>query len=138
MTTELIRRARELRQLQTKAESLLWNVLRAKRLCNKKFRRQHPVPPFVADFACCELALIVEIDGGYHDYQYEDDASRQKFLEAQGWQVVRFSTEDVRQDVEAVAIAIAKTIGLTPEIAPRIPKPSGMKCVPSRDSKKPR
>lgn len=87
MTTELIRRARELRQRQTKAESLLWSVLRAKRLCNKKFRRQHPVNPFVADFACCELALIVEIDGGYHDYQCEDDARRQNFLEAQGWRV---------------------------------------------------
>ena len=135
MTTELIRRARELRQLQTKAEPLLWNVLRAKRLCNKKFRRQHPVPPFVADFASCELRLIVEIDGGYHDYQYEDDASRQRFLEALGWQVVRFSTEAVLQDVEAVAIAIAKRIDLTPEIAPRVPRPSGMKCARAKKQK---
>jgi adenine-specific DNA-methyltransferase len=128
MTTDLIRHARELRQRQTKAESLLWNVLRAKRLCNTKFRRQHPVLPFVADFACCELRWIVEIDGGYHDYQYEGDENRTQYLQKLGWQVVRFGNEDVIADVEAVAIAIAKTIGLTPEIARRVPKPSGMMC----------
>ena len=127
MTTELIRKARELRNRQTRAESLVWSVLRANRLCNKKFRRQHPVHPFVADFACCELALIVEIDGGYHDYTYEDDTHRQQYLEAQGWRVLRFSNEEVIDDVEAVAIAIAKSMGLKPTYGPHIEVRSGMR-----------
>jgi very-short-patch-repair endonuclease len=104
---ELTRRARELRLRQTKAESLLWGVLRSRRLCGLKFRRQHPLDPFVADFACIEMRLIVEIDGGYHDYVYANDLTRQQKLEAQGWRVIRFSNEDVLADVEAVAIAIA-------------------------------
>ena len=62
-------RARELRQRQTKAESLLGDAVRAKRLCGLKFRRQYAIGPFFADFACVARKLIVELDGGYHDYQ---------------------------------------------------------------------
>jgi very-short-patch-repair endonuclease len=105
-------RARELRQRQTKAESLLWEVVRAKRLCGLKFRRQYPIGPFFAEFACVARKLIVELDGGYHDYQYADDLARQKFLEDQGWSVIRFSNEDVLKDVESVAISIARQLGL--------------------------
>ena len=100
-------RGRELRQRQTMAESLLWDVLRAKRLCGLKFRRQFASGPFFADFACVARKLIVELDGGYHDYQYADDLSRQRFLESQGWSVIRFSNDAVLKDVEAVAISIA-------------------------------
>ena len=52
-------------------------VLRARRLCGLKFRRQLPITPFIVDFACVEKRLVVEIDGGYHDYVYENDQSRQ-------------------------------------------------------------
>ena len=127
MTGDATVRARELRQRQTKAESLLWNVLRAKRLCDKKFRRQHPIAPFFADFACVELRLIVEIDGGYHDYAYEDDVYRQAYLERKGWRVLRYTNELVLEDVEAVAIAIAKELGLEPEFRPRVKVRSGMR-----------
>ena len=101
-------RARELRQQQTKPESLLWQVLRAKRLCGLKFRRQHPIGPFFADFACIEQRLVIELDGGYHDYLHDQDMSRQANLESEGWRVLRFSNEDVLHDVEAVAISIAR------------------------------
>jgi very-short-patch-repair endonuclease len=121
-------RARELRQRQTKAESLLWDVVRAKRLCGLKFRRQYPIGPFFADFACVARNLIVELDGGYHDYQYADDLSRQSFLEAQGWSVMRFSNEDVLEDVEAVAISIAKQLGLEVSFGRRVRVASGMRC----------
>lgn len=104
--------ARELRARQTKAESLLWYVLRNRRLVGLKFRRQYPIEPFIADFACIEHRLVVEIDGGYHDYIYQKDLSRQKHIEDTGWQVLRFSNEEVLQDVEAVAIAIRRHLRL--------------------------
>lgn len=111
---KLTERTRELRARQTEAESLLWYVLRARRLCGLKFRRQYPIEPFIADFACIEKKLVVEIDGGYHDYVYEGDMTRQEKIEAEGWEVLRFSNEDVHSDVEAVAIAIARHLGLEP------------------------
>ena len=105
-------RSRQLRARQTKAESLIWTVVRARRLAGLKFRRQHPIGPFYADFACVQMRVIVELDGGYHDFQYEGDLDRQKYLEADGWQVIRFRNEDVLEDVEAVAISIARQIGV--------------------------
>ena len=105
-------RARQLRERQTQAEALLWQVLRSRRLCGLKFRRQFPIEPFIVDFACVAHQLIIEIDGGYHDRIYERDQSRQERLEAAGWQVVRFRNEDVLENVESVAIAIAHILGL--------------------------
>ena len=91
--------ARDLRARQTEAESLLWAVLRGRRLCGLKFRRQYPIEPFIADFVCVEKKLVIEIDGGYHDYVYEDDESRQQKIESEGWDVIRCSNEDVLGDV---------------------------------------
>ncbi len=116
---DLTEKARDLRTRQTKAESLLWYALRARRLCGLKFRRQYPIQPSIADFACVEKKLVVEIDGGYHDYVYENDMTRQERIEAEGWNVIRFSNEDVLDDVEAVAIAIARHLGLEPEFRGR-------------------
>jgi adenine-specific DNA-methyltransferase len=90
-------------------------------MCGLKFRRQFPIEPFIADFACVEKHLVVEIDGGYHDYVYEHDESRQKTIEGQGWKVIRFSNEDVLGDVEAVAIAIARHLGMEPRFRRRRP-----------------
>ena len=126
MATDITRKARELRERQTQAESLLWSVLRAKQLCGLKFRRQHPIPPFIADFACHDRHVIVEIDGGYHDYQYEDDMSRKKYLEDQGWMLIRFDNEDVLKDLEAVAVSIAQQLGLKAEFGRRKPAWTGM------------
>jgi very-short-patch-repair endonuclease len=125
--TDSTKRARKLREQQTKAESLLWSVIRAKRLCGLKFRRQYPVGPFFADFACIQRKIVVELDGSYHDYQYEDDLSRQRFLESQGWQVFRFANEDVLEDVEAVAISIATQLGMKACFGRRVRAISGMK-----------
>ena len=105
-------RARELRACQTKAESLLWQVLRGRRLCGLKFRRQHPIDPFIVDFACMERHLVIELDGEYHDYVDENDQSRQAMLERKGWKVARFQNEEVLTDVESVAVAIARVLGL--------------------------
>lgn len=109
-------RARELREQKTKAESLIWTVLRAKRLAGLKFRRQHPTGPYFADFACVEKMTIVELDGEYHEdeLQHVKDSERQAYLEALGWKVVRFSNEEVINDVESVAISIARQMNIEP------------------------
>jgi very-short-patch-repair endonuclease len=118
---KLTEHARDLRKRQTKAESLLWYTLRGRRLCGLKFRRQYPIKPYIADFACVARNLIVEIDGGYHDDMYQDDVARQHKIESEGWVVIRFSNEDVLDDVEAVAIAIARRLELEPEFRGRNP-----------------
>lgn len=105
-------RARERRKQATKSEGLLWSVLRARQLCGLKFRREHPIGPFIVDFACVSKKLAVEIDGGYHDEIVERDRSRQKLIERAGWDVIRFTAKDVEADAEAVARAIAKHIGI--------------------------
>lgn len=83
------------------------------------FRRQHPIPPFIADFACVEKKLVVELDGGYHDSIQAEGAARQRKLEAAGWNVIRFSNADVLNDVEAVAKAIAGFLKLNAEFGGR-------------------
>lgn len=118
----LTEKARDLRIQQTRAESLLWYVLRGRRLCGLKFRRQYPIEPFIVDFACIEKKLVVEIDGGYHDYVHENDVTRQGKIEAAGWTVIRFSNEDILRDVEAVAIAIARHLEMEPEFRGKKPK----------------
>ncbi len=113
ITTE---RARQLRVRQTKAEALLWQVLRGRRLCGIKFRRQFPIESAIADFACIEHRLVVELDGDYHDYTLERDQARQQRLEAAGWRVLRFCNDDVLSDVESVALAIARFVGVEEEM----------------------
>ena len=107
-----VTRARSLRENQTKSEGLLWSILRAEQLCGLKFRRQHPIGPWITDFACVEKMLVVEVDGGYHDETGEEDVQRQKSLEELGWTVIRFTDKDVEEDAEAVARAIAKKLDL--------------------------
>ena len=62
------KRARRLRKSQTQAEGRLWSLLRSKQLCGLKFRRQHPIGPFFADFACQSHHTVIELDGDYHDH----------------------------------------------------------------------
>ena len=122
-------RARSLRENETPSEGLLWSILRAKQLCGLKFRRQHPIGPWITDFACPAKMLVVEIDGGYHDETAEEDLSRQKYLESLGWTVIRFTAEDVEQDAEAVGRAIAKELNIPYEFKKRKATGSGMKNI---------
>jgi very-short-patch-repair endonuclease len=79
-------RARKLRRDATEAETLLWNLLRRKMLNGYKFRRQHPIGPYVADLACPGARLIVEIDGGQHaEERRAADERRTRDLMARGW-----------------------------------------------------
>ena len=84
-----IAHARRLRRDMTRFERRLWSLLR-QRPEGLKFRRQHPACGFIADFACVEARLIIELDGSQHADQAAADARRTAILEADGWQVMRF------------------------------------------------
>jgi len=82
-------RARTLRHEMTEAERWLWQILRLRQTQGNRFRRQVPIGPFIVDFVCHEARLIVEIDGGQHDPSSEVEASRTRFLEGEGYRVLR-------------------------------------------------
>ena len=111
-TNEQTDRARELRLGSTVPEKVLWNVLKNRQVAGLKLRRQFPVGSYVADFACPDAGLIVELDGRSHDGQQQRDAERTEFLESRGYRVFRGSNDDVLDDVEAVAIGIARAAGI--------------------------
>ncbi|MEX0803671.1 MAG: endonuclease domain-containing protein [Candidatus Binatia bacterium] len=103
-------RARQLRRNQTDAEQALWARLRDRQLCGAKFRRQHPIGPFVADFCCPQRKVVVELDGGQHAEEITADQKRSRFLEAQGFRVLRFWNHDVLRNTEAVLERIAEAV----------------------------
>ncbi len=109
----MIHRARQLRRDATPPERLLWSVLRGRRLAGLKFRRQEPIGPYVADFCCRELKLVVELDGMSHDDKQACDEAREEWLREQGYRVFRVTNWDVNEDLEAVARGIAREAGAT-------------------------
>ena len=100
--------ARELRHNQTDAETLLWFLLRDRRLAGAKFRRQHPVEPYVLDFYCYEHKLAVELDGGQHNDAKgrADDERRSAFLKSKGIRVLRFWNDEALKQTESVLEAV--------------------------------
>jgi very-short-patch-repair endonuclease len=102
--------ARYLRTNQTEAERRLWQLLRAKRFEGIKFKRQVPVGPYIADFACLQQRLIVELDGGQHS-ESTHDKIRDAYLIEEGWRVLRFWNSELRQNREGVLTAIAVALG---------------------------
>ena len=107
----ILERAREMRHPQTPAEATLWRALRNRNL-NYKFRRQHPIDRFIIDFYCAKANLCIEIDGESHldPEQQKYDAARTEFLEDLGYKVIRFTNNDVRYTLDAVATEIINTI----------------------------
>lgn len=83
---QLLEFAKSMRHTATDAEAFMWQLLRAKRFMNLKFRRQHVIKPYIVDFYCHEIGLVIELDGSPHgtDDAVEYDAERTKFLEAVG------------------------------------------------------
>jgi very-short-patch-repair endonuclease len=105
-------RARQLRRDSTVPERILWGALRAGGLARLKFRRQHPIGPFVVDYYCHESRLVVELDGMSHDGRASEDARRTEYLQQQGLRVFRVTNDDVLADCEAVARGIAAVAGV--------------------------
>ena len=96
------RRARRLRENQTDVENKLWSQLRGRQLSGVKFRRQHPIGPFIVDFCCVERGLVVELDGGQHAELNVGDEQRTKILERFGYRVLRFWNNEVLSNADGV------------------------------------
>jgi leucyl-tRNA synthetase len=102
--------AKRMRKEPTEAESILWNAIRNRQI-EYKFRRQHPVAGFIADFACLEVWLLVEVDGGYHttEEQNQYDKERNEYLKDLGYTTIRFTNDEVKNDLQNVLLKIKNT-----------------------------
>ena len=103
---DLLTFAHALRTNQTDAETKLWWLLKDRRLRSMKFRRQHPIPPYVVDFYCHDAHLVIEVDGGQHSEARRYDEERTAFLGSLGIRVMRFWNNEVLQSTDAVLEAI--------------------------------
>ena len=120
MTSQL---ARALRQRMTDAERLLWRHLRNRELGGWKFRRQYPVGPFIVDFICVEKNVVIEVDGGQHAENEEQDLQRSAYLNKMGYRVLRFWNNEVLQETEGVLTAIFAILANGKQNSPS-PQPS--------------
>ena len=102
--------AKRLRRRMTDAEIILWSRLHHDAVHGKRFRRQHPVGPYIADFACVPARLIVEVDGETHSRNAElaHDQRRGAYLRARGWRVFRVTNEDVYKNLDSVLDGIVR------------------------------
>lgn len=105
-------KAQTLRKNETETEKLLWKKLKNNQLQGYKFRRQHPISLYIADFYCHKIKLIIEIDGGYHNTnkQKEKDIERTKILNCNDIRVIRFTNEDIINNIENILLEISKYI----------------------------
>ena len=99
---------KSLRQNMTPSEAALWLSLRGRGTGGYKFRRQQGIGPYVLDFYCPELKLCVELDGSSHDYRFDYDEQRTRFLDEQGIRVIRFQNEQVWSGLEGVVAEIVR------------------------------
>jgi very-short-patch-repair endonuclease len=96
--------AKRLRRKMTDAEVILWSRLRRNAVLGQRFRRQYPVGPYVADFACVAARLVVEVDGDTHstDSEIAHDRKRDEYLKQHGWRVLRVWNQDIYKNLENV------------------------------------
>ncbi|MBR5698229.1 MAG: endonuclease domain-containing protein [Prevotella sp.] len=95
------------RHEMTESEKVLWNALRKTKF-GFRFRRQHPIGDYIADFVCLPVKLVIEVDGGYHlvSLQQELDQQRTDFLESKGYKVIRIKNEEISNDLNDVVMRI--------------------------------
>jgi very-short-patch-repair endonuclease len=102
----IIQLSRQMRAEMTETEKILWSKLSSKKLDGFRFRKQHPIGRYIADFFCHSLKLVIEIDGGIHSTQKEYDKNRDNYLSAQGYTVLRFSDKQIKGNPSEVITAI--------------------------------
>lgn len=117
LVEERVRVRRDLRIDQTPTEHLLWQKIRGRQLLGLKFRRQHPIGSYVADFFCPEKKLVIEVDGDVHYFELQQakDVARTKYIQSQGYTVIRFTTNDIRNNMNGVMDKILLTLTLSPK-----------------------
>jgi very-short-patch-repair endonuclease len=110
--------AKKLRKQLTDAETILWSKLRGKQLNGLKFRRQHPIKAYVADFACIEARLVIEVDGATHstEAEREHDAIRSRVLAREGWRILRVKNEDVTKNLYQTLQLISRSARCAPSV----------------------
>jgi very-short-patch-repair endonuclease len=105
-----VKRAKALRRDMTDAELKLWAKLRRDQVEGLAFRKQVPIGPYVADFACLTRKLVIEVDGGQHDARKAEDDARTRWLESQGYRVLRFWNNEVLGNCEGVLTVIVAAL----------------------------
>jgi very-short-patch-repair endonuclease len=110
MTSTLVNVAKKLRKNSTDVEKLLWKYLGAKRFKGLKFRRQEPIGRYIVDFISYEKRLIIEVDGGQHATDKGKDEERDKWLNDQGYKVLRFWNNDVLTNIDGVLEVIRRNV----------------------------
>ena len=104
--------AKENRQNLTKAEAIIWKHIKGANIEGVKFRRQHPIPPFIVDFAAIEIGLIIEIDGATHisDEELQNDKSREDYLKAKGFEIIRIKNLDIYNNLGGILEFLGKRV----------------------------
>ena len=125
--------ARALRQHMTEAEKAVWTMLRSRQIGGHRFRRQVPLGQYIADFACHEARLIVEIDGGQHDQSSIEETERNRFLEGQGYRILQFWNNDVLANPEGVWMTISTALAENHPL-PTLPHRGGGLSLPRSSS----
>ena len=109
-TPSTFEKARQLRNKMTPEEELLWNKLKGKQICNVRFRRQHPVNIFIADFYCHTAKLVIELDGKIHLNNKEYDEERTQIMEELGLEVLRFNNSEINTKIEKIIERITEKV----------------------------
>jgi very-short-patch-repair endonuclease len=107
---ETLETAKLLRKKMTYCETLLWEKLKGKQIGGHRFRRQHPIDFFIADFYCHDARLVVEVDGEVHNQNEEYDDGRSAEMERYGIEVIRFTNRDAEANIEDVIYKIKQTV----------------------------
>ena len=115
--------ARLRRQMADEFERLMWQLLRNRQRCNQKFRREHPLGIYTADFYCVQAKLVVEVDGASHqsDEAQQYDSVRDQWMKEQGIRVLRFTCDQVERETQRVLAEIDKSLQENP--SPPAPLP---------------
>ncbi len=106
----ILETAKMLRNEMTYHEKLLWEKLKGKQICGVRFRRQHPIYFFIADFYCHKVRLVVEVDGEIHNGKINYDDGRSAEMERFGIKVIRFKNSEVENDIDKVINKIETTV----------------------------
>ena len=127
----LVPQARALRRQSTQAEQILWHRLRRRQLGGFRFRRQHAIGDYIADFCCPEARLVIEVDGGQPASALAQDERRTRALHAWGYRVLRFGNPEVLQETEAVLAQIQTTLLTIQVRCPPTPPPRFARRLPA-------